>query len=200
MIWLLTIVTFLSAVIAVMLVYWFILQREQILAALRQPEEHRMEARIPRRVGLELSGPYEPLIYETTFTENVSRHGARVVTKRRWSPNDSVLVKLSQESLPARARITYCQPSKGDEFAMGLQFSLVIYDWIGLPVGGNALLWVRETVLFRTPQLAHALAETARVARPLSRGIVEPGLADSQSGFRLSQDGQMPVGVAPITT
>ena len=127
MIWLITIMTFLSAVIAVMLVYWFILQREQILAALRKPEEHRMEARIPRRVGLELSGPDEPLIYEITFTENVSRHGARVVTKRRGSPNDSVLVKLPQ-SLTCRARITYCQHLKGDEFAMGLQFSFVVYD------------------------------------------------------------------------
>jgi hypothetical protein len=25
------------------------------------------------------------------------------------------------------------QPLKGDEFAMGLQFSLVVYDWIGSP-------------------------------------------------------------------
>jgi len=133
MIWLITIVTFLSAVIAVMLVYWFILQREQILAALRKPEEHRMEARIPRRVGLQLSGPDEPLIYEATFTENVSRHGARVVTKKRWSPNDSVLVKLHEECLPSRARITYCRPSKGDEFAMGLQFSFVVYDGIAQP-------------------------------------------------------------------
>jgi PilZ domain len=150
MIWLITIVTFLSAVIAVMLVYSFILQKEQILAALRKPEQQRMEARIPRRVELELSGPDEPLICETTFTENVSRHGARVVTKRRWRPNDSVLVKLSPEFLPARARITYCQPSKGDEFAMGLQFFFVIYDWIGLPVGGSAFQWVRETADFGT--------------------------------------------------
>jgi len=89
-----------------------------------------MEARIPTRVGLELSGPDETLTHEMTFTENVSRHGARVVTKRRWSPNDSVLVKLPQESLPSRARITYCQPLKGDEFAMGMQFSLAVYDWI----------------------------------------------------------------------
>jgi hypothetical protein len=87
-----------------------------------------MEARIPTRVGLELSGPDEPLIYETTFTENVSCHGARVVTKRRWSPNDSVLVKLPLECLSSRARITYCQPLKGDGFAMGLQFSFVVYD------------------------------------------------------------------------
>ena len=110
-----------------LIVFFFLSERERILAALRKPEE-RTEARIPTRVGLELSGPVEPLIYETTFTENVSRHGARVVTKRRWSPNDSVLVKLPQESLPSRARITYCQPLKGDEFAMGLQFSFVDYD------------------------------------------------------------------------
>ena len=135
MIWLMTIVTFLGAVVAVMLVFWFFSEREQILAALRKPEEQRLEARIPARVGLELSGPDEPLIYETAFTENVSSHGARVVTKRRWSPNDSVLVKLPQECLSSRARITYCQPLKGDEFAMGLQFSLVVYDcdWISSP-------------------------------------------------------------------
>jgi len=132
MIWLITIVTFLGAVVAAMLVFLFVF-REQILAALRKLEQRRMEARIPTRVGLELSDPDKPLIYEITLTENVSRHGARVVTKRRWSPNDSVLVKLPQESLPSRARITYCQPLKGDEFAMGLQFSLLVYDcdWIG---------------------------------------------------------------------
>ncbi len=127
MIWLVIIVIFLGTVVAVMFVFLFLSERERILAALRKPEE-RTEARIPTRVGLELSGPDKPLIYETTFTENVSRHGARVVTKRRWSPNDSVLVKLPQESLPSRARITYCQPLKGDEFAMGLQFSFVDYD------------------------------------------------------------------------
>ena len=132
MIWLITIVTFLGAVVAAMLVFLFVF-REQILAALRKLEQRRMEARIPTRVGLELSDPDEPLIYEITLTENVSRHGARVVTKRCWSPNDSVLVKLPQESLPSRARITYCQPLEGDEFAMGLQFSLLVYDydWIG---------------------------------------------------------------------
>jgi hypothetical protein len=128
MIWLITIVIFLGAVVTVMLVFWFFSQRERILAALRKPEQQRMEARIPRRIGLELSDPDEPLIYEITFTENVSRQGARVLTKRRWSPNDSVLVKLPQECLSSRARITYCQPLKGDEFAMGLQFSFVVYD------------------------------------------------------------------------
>jgi PilZ domain len=131
MMWLITIVIFLGAVVAVMFAFWFFSQREQFLAELRKPGQQRMEARIPKRVGLELSGPDEPLIYEITFTENVSCHGARVVTKRRWSPNDSVLVKLPQESLPFRVRITYCQPLKAEEFATGLQFSLAVYNWIG---------------------------------------------------------------------
>jgi hypothetical protein len=121
MIWLVTIVIFLGAVLAVMFVFLFLFDRKRSLA------EQRTEARIPTRVGLELSGPDEPLIYEMTFTENVSRHGARVVAKRRRSPNDSVLVKLPQ-SFSCCARIAYCRHLKGDEFAMGLQFSLVAYD------------------------------------------------------------------------
>ncbi len=131
MIWLITIVTFLGTAVALMLVFLFFFQREQIRAALRKLEQRRMEARISTRVGLELSGPDEPLIYEITFTENVSLHGARVVTKRRYRPNDRILVKLPREYLPLRARITYCQPLKGDEFAMGLQFSSMVYSWMG---------------------------------------------------------------------
>ena len=123
------IVTFLGAVAATMLVSFLFSQREQIRIARRKPEQRRKEARIPTRVGLELSGPDEPLIYETSFTENVSRHGARVVTKRHWRPNDSVLVKLPEECFPTHARITYCLPLKGDEFVTGLQFSSVVYSW-----------------------------------------------------------------------
>ena len=123
MIWLITIVIFLGSVAVVLLGFWFLFRRK--------PEQQRMEARIPSRVELELSGPDEPLTCEITFTENVSRHGARVVTQRHWSPNDPVLVRLTQESKLSRARITYCQALKGNEFAMGLQFSLVVYSWIG---------------------------------------------------------------------
>lgn len=131
MIWFITIVIFLGTTVAVMLAFWFFLQRDRILAALRWPEEHRLETRIQARVGLELSGPNEPLTYEMTFTENVSPHGARVLSKRHWRANDSVLVKLPQEGGPSRARITYCQPLRGDEFATGLQFSFLIYEWMG---------------------------------------------------------------------
>jgi hypothetical protein len=56
MIWFITIVIFLGTAVAVMLAFWFVFQREQILAALNRTEEHRLETRIQARVGLELSG------------------------------------------------------------------------------------------------------------------------------------------------
>ena len=64
-------------------------------------------------------------------TPNLSPKGTTAV----WDDDHLVFadVKLPQECLPSRARITYCQPLKGDEFAMGLQFSLLVYDWIGSP-------------------------------------------------------------------
>ena len=98
-------------------------------AVLRDLRQQRTEERVPTIVGLELSGPDELPVYEVTFTENVSRHGVRVVTKKRFSPNDNVLVKLPQECLPTRARITYCQQLKEDAFALGLRFSLPVYSW-----------------------------------------------------------------------
>jgi PilZ domain-containing protein len=120
MIWLITIVIFLGSVVVVLFGFWFLFRRK--------PEQQRMEARIPARVGLELSGPDQPLHCEMTFTQNVSRHGARVVTKRHWSPGNDVLVRMPEAGQLSRARITYCQALKGNEFAMGLQFSS--YDWI----------------------------------------------------------------------
>ncbi len=64
---------------------------------------------------------------------HVSRHGARVVTKRHWGPNDSVIVKLLRGDQRLGARIAYCKPLKRETFAVGLQFSSAVASWIGPP-------------------------------------------------------------------
>jgi hypothetical protein len=125
MIWAITIATFLGTVFAVALILFIFFRREQ----------HRMESRTPARVGVEVSSPDEPSIIEIALTENVSRHGARVVTKRQWGPNDSVIVKLLRGNQRLGARIAYCKPSKRDAFAVGLQFSSAVGSWMG-PRGG----------------------------------------------------------------
>jgi hypothetical protein len=121
MIWAITMATFLDAVDAMALVLFNFFRRE----------EHRIESRALARVGVEISGPDEPSIIEITLTENVSRHGARVVTKRHWELNDSVIVKLLRGNQRLGARIAYCKPLKADAFAVGLQFPTAGGSWIG---------------------------------------------------------------------
>jgi hypothetical protein len=120
MVWTITIATFLGTVIALMLIFLIFSRREQILKALRA---RRIERRIPAIVGLELSGLDEPLIHEQALTENTSRHGARVVTMKRWGPGNYVLVTLPRGG--SRARVAYCDALPGDSFAIGLRFSSV---------------------------------------------------------------------------
>ena len=66
---------------------------------------------------------------EIALTENVSRHGARVVTKTQWLPNQDVTVKLLRKNLSNRARVAYCNPVKEEEFAVGLEFSYPVASW-----------------------------------------------------------------------
>ena len=126
MVWTITIAMFLGTVIALLLMFLLFSRREQIRAALR---ERRIERRIPVTVGMELSSLDEPLIYEQALTENVGRHGARVVTKKRWRRGESVLVRLPPGS--ARARIAYCVALPADSFAIGfLRCSPAVHDWV----------------------------------------------------------------------
>jgi hypothetical protein len=127
MTWAITIATFLGTVVAALLMLFVFYHRERILRTLR---EQRTEKRIPAEVSLELSSLDEPFSCETTPAENVSRHGARVVTKKAWRPDDHVLVKLPRDGERSRARIAYRQDLPGDSFAIGLQFSLAVHDWV----------------------------------------------------------------------
>ena len=101
-------------------------RRADIRAALK---EHRRESRIAADISLELSDADEPFVHEATSTQNVSRHGARVLTKTRWRPNDRVLVHLPQAAERSRARIAYCTPLSEHAFAVGLKFSSALDEW-----------------------------------------------------------------------
>ena len=47
---------------------------------------------------------------ELTLTENISDRGARVVTKKLWSANDSLVIKSLEGDLQSEARVIYRQP------------------------------------------------------------------------------------------
>jgi hypothetical protein len=82
----------------------------------------RKEKRNPQKRQVLLSPLEDPLVTEVGWTENVSRHGLRVLTEWPW-PRDTQLAVLSRESeLRGRARVVYCQPLLGNLFALGLEF------------------------------------------------------------------------------
>ena len=63
------------------------------------------------------------------MTQNISARGARVVTKRPWSANDSLTIKSLAGDLQSEARVIYCQPLRQNTFAIGLQLLAPTGRW-----------------------------------------------------------------------
>ncbi len=59
---------------------------------------------------------------ESTFTENVSARGARVVSTRRWQEGERLTIVSRTGEFRTSARVAYCQPLQSDGFAVGLEF------------------------------------------------------------------------------
>ena len=90
----------------------------------------RMEKRNVRAVAVELSSPELSHAPETTFTENVSLHGVRVVTKQPWRVGDRALVKsLEGDYFRSQARVTYCQRLPNNALAVGLELFTRAEQW-----------------------------------------------------------------------
>ena len=59
---------------------------------------------------------------ESTFTENVSARGARVVSTRRWEQGERLTFASRTGEFRSSARVAYCHPLQGDGFAVGVEF------------------------------------------------------------------------------
>ena len=58
---------------------------------------------------------------ELTFTENISSGGARVVTGKLWSANDTLVIKSMEGDLQSEARVVYRQPVREEVYAIGVK-------------------------------------------------------------------------------
>ena len=81
-------------------------------------------------VGVFLEGNRQVPGAESTFTENVSARGARVVSVRRWEPDDRLMLTARNGEFRSSARVAYCQPLQGDGFAIGVEFLESQGRWI----------------------------------------------------------------------
>ncbi len=90
----------------------------------------RCETRIPMEVGVHISGHRVQPGTETTFTENVSLRGARVLSTRRWKINDQIVVTTLAGSFHSIARVAYCHTVPQAGFAVGVEFVETNGGWV----------------------------------------------------------------------
>jgi hypothetical protein len=83
---------------------------------------HRVEKRIPMEIPVLIDGHRRAPGSESTFTENVSARGARVVSVRRWEQGESLVFASRTGEFRSPARVAYCQPLQGEGFAIGIEF------------------------------------------------------------------------------
>jgi len=85
----------------------------------------RSEFRIPVKTFVNLSA-FGERYYEIASTIDLSSHGARVLTRRSWQPNQKVSIRLIRGTLNCRARVVHCQPYTEDVFVIGIE---TIGEW-----------------------------------------------------------------------
>lgn len=92
------------------------------------PSPQRAEPRIPMRMFVKLSDP-STNSFELSATVDISCHGARVETKKRWQIGEQLSVRSIRGNLFSIARVAYCLPQVGKAYVMGLDFLRPTGDW-----------------------------------------------------------------------
>jgi hypothetical protein len=93
-------------------------------------EPNRLENRTALRVAVDLASLEVRYPAQQGVTENVSLHGARVVTAKPWPLNERLNIRSLVGNLRSRARVVYCEPRPSGDFVLGLQLSATAGDWI----------------------------------------------------------------------
>jgi PilZ domain-containing protein len=92
------------------------------------PLLRRKESRIPMKMFVNLYSPDNPT-FELAPTIDISCHGARVLTKKIWPPNQQLSVRSIRGNLYSQARVVYCQPYKDNFFVVGIEMHYPTGDW-----------------------------------------------------------------------
>jgi hypothetical protein len=95
----------------------------------RPARDFRSEARTSVMEAVQLSGLDHPFITEPTNTQDISSHGARVMTQRIWQPGSRLLIKSLRGDFWARARVVYWKSFSSSRFAIGLEFVTQAGAW-----------------------------------------------------------------------
>ena len=65
----------------------------------------------------------EPAFNETVVFVNISEHGARFISRRRWPAGKRVILSDSLANFRATAEVVYCSPHSPRRYAVGVKFN-----------------------------------------------------------------------------
>jgi hypothetical protein len=84
----------------------------------------RMQKRLPIAVVVRLAKEQESPANgsELTYTENVSAHGACVISNHAWQPGELAQVISFKEQIALRGKVVHCRKYSDDRYAVGLTF------------------------------------------------------------------------------
>ncbi|MGH9716758.1 MAG: PilZ domain-containing protein [Candidatus Acidiferrales bacterium] len=89
----------------------------------------RFETRIFLTVPLYLHESHKTVAADLALTENVSAHGARVVTKRPGRPGEEWQIAALSGGIQLAARVVYCEALANHNFCVGLELGESAQNW-----------------------------------------------------------------------
>ena len=92
----------------------------------------RMEKRLPLAIVVHLAQMQDQSgngAAELTYTDNISAHGACVVSSRPWKPGEVAVVRSLKDQIALRGKVVYCQRRGDERYAVGLSFEECPVTW-----------------------------------------------------------------------
>jgi hypothetical protein len=99
----------------------------------------RRDVRVPIEVGIHLIAPGAGSGKESTFTQDVSARGAKVLSAKRWKRNQRLTITALRGGFQSLARVAYCKPVPGTGFAVGLELLNPTGKWIVARADANEM-------------------------------------------------------------
>lgn len=93
--------------------------------------DETMEKRLPIAMVVNLAPAFAQSgnVAEMTYTDNVSAHGACVVSNRAWQPGEVAEVTSFSDQIAMRGKVVYCRRHGNDQYAVGLNFQRCPVVW-----------------------------------------------------------------------
>lgn len=94
-----------------------------------RPPTGRTEKRIRLVTTVRLCDLEQPAAANEATTENVSAHGARIVTNQSFRPSERLYVTSSGTLSQLAAKVVYCRPVTEGVFEVGLYFAENVWNY-----------------------------------------------------------------------